>query len=96
MSRGRHDEARQLEGDRPARECRDGDDARRSRRRAWRSVRLSGQASPDYREARATVTLGKGESKEVTISCPFEPESLVVDPDAKVLQLQRKHAIATF
>ena len=56
----------------------------------------SGQAAPDYREARAAVTLGQGESKEVTISCPFEPESLVVDPDAKVLQLQRKSAVATF
>ena len=56
----------------------------------------SGQASSGYREARTTVTLGKGESRRVTISCPFEPESIVVDPDAKVLQLQRKNAVATF
>jgi ABC-type transport system involved in multi-copper enzyme maturation permease subunit len=56
----------------------------------------SGQPSADYQEVRAAVTLGKGESKEITITCPFEPDSLAVDPDAKVLQLQRKSAVASF
>ena len=52
----------------------------------------SGQPSAEYREARASVVLDKGQAQEVTISCPFEPESIVVDPDAKVLQLRRTSA----
>ena len=52
-----------------------------------------GLASADYKEARATVVLGKGESKNVEIKCPFEPAKVVVDPDAKVLQLRRKSAV---
>jgi len=55
-----------------------------------------GSAATDYREARATVTLGKGESRDVVITCPFEPERVVVDPDAKVLQLRRKNAVVKF
>ncbi|HKI18766.1 MAG TPA: M1 family aminopeptidase, partial [Isosphaeraceae bacterium] len=55
-----------------------------------------GSPSPDYKEARATVALGKGESRDVVIPCPFEPERIVVDPDAKVLQLRRKNAVAKF
>jgi hypothetical protein len=51
---------------------------------------------PDYRDARATFTLGAGESKTVTILCPFEPEKLVVDPDVQVLQLRRNAAQMTF
>ena len=53
-----------------------------------------GSLSPAYREARAVVVAGKGESKDVVITCPFEPEQVVVDPDAKVLQLRRKNAVA--
>ncbi len=55
-----------------------------------------GTPSADYREARTTVTLGKGESRGVVIPCPFEPERIVVDPDAKVLQLRRKSAAVKF
>jgi ABC-2 type transport system permease protein len=55
-----------------------------------------GTPSPDYREARTVVTIGKGESRDVVIICPFEPERAVVDPDAKVLQLRRKSAVAKF
>ncbi len=55
-----------------------------------------GSPSPDYLEARAKVVLGKSESKNVVITCPYEPERLVVDPDAKVLQLRRKSAVAKF
>jgi ABC-2 type transport system permease protein len=55
-----------------------------------------GTPSPDYREARETVTLGKGESRDVVITCGFEPERIIVDPDAKVLQLRRKSAEAKF
>jgi ABC-2 type transport system permease protein len=55
-----------------------------------------GTANSNYREARMTVSLGKDESHEVAITCPFEPERIVVDPDAKVLQLRRKSAVARF
>ena len=35
-------------------------------------------------------------SKDVVLTCPFEPAQVVVDPDAKVLQLLRKSALARF
>jgi ABC-2 type transport system permease protein len=54
----------------------------------------TGQVSPDYRDVRTTVVLGAGESKEIRLRCPFEPERVVVDPDAHVLQLQRPAATA--
>lgn len=53
-----------------------------------------GKASPEHKSARTTVVLGAGESKLVRIVCPFEPERVVVDPDAQVLQLQRRAATA--
>ena len=53
-----------------------------------------GAADPAFRQARTTVVLGAGESKEVRIRCAFEPERVVVDPDGYVLQLQRKAATA--
>lgn len=51
-------------------------------------------AGDAYREARTTVILDAGESTVVTLNCPFEPKSVLVDPDALVLQLNRKNAIA--
>jgi hypothetical protein len=58
------------------------------------------EAAPEpaktYSEARATVTLGAGESQEVLLRCGFEPELLLVDPDALVLQLRRKQAVFRF
>ena len=51
-----------------------------------------GKASPEYREARAAVVLGAGESRVLRIRCPFEPGRVVVDPDVNVLQLQRRAA----
>ncbi len=45
-----------------------------------------------YREARGAVTLGAGESRTLTIRCAFQPERVVVDPDVRVLQLNRKLA----
>jgi ABC-2 type transport system permease protein len=53
-----------------------------------------GSASPDYREARVTVEPGAGEERDVAIACGFKPERVVVDPDALVLQLRRKAAVA--
>lgn len=51
-----------------------------------------GKVSPEYRDARTTIVLGAGEAKDIRIRCPFEPQRLVVDPDANVLQLQRRAA----
>ena len=51
-----------------------------------------GSPSPDYRDSRTTIKLGAGESKEIVIESPFDPERILVDPDAKVLELQRKKA----
>jgi ABC-2 type transport system permease protein len=46
----------------------------------------------DYRDARSPVTLGAGEERTVTITCGFEPERVLVDPDVKVLMLERQKA----
>ena len=46
-----------------------------------------------YAESRVIVTLGAGESETVTISCPFKPQRLLVDPDAVVLMLKRDRAV---
>ena len=51
---------------------------------------------PTFEEARTTVTLAAGESTEVTLPCAFEPDRIVIDPDALVLQLGRKRAIHSF
>jgi ABC-type multidrug transport system permease subunit len=51
--------------------------------------------NPAYREARSTVTLAPGESRTVTLHCPFQPEKVVVDPDVRILQLRRKQAVAS-
>jgi ABC-type transport system involved in multi-copper enzyme maturation permease subunit len=54
----------------------------------------NGTAKADYKDARSTVTLAKGESKAIEIRCDFEPKRVLVDPDARVLQLRRKTAVA--
>jgi len=51
-----------------------------------------GKANADYSDARTTVLLAGGESKTVTVHSPFEPDHVLVDPDALVLQLRRKTA----
>jgi ABC-2 type transport system permease protein len=56
----------------------------------------SGDPAPDYREARQHIVLGPGEEVDVVIHCPFKPDRVVVDPDAVVLQLLRKLAVARF
>lgn len=50
-------------------------------------------AADAYQEVRQVLTLSAGESKEITFDCPFEPERVLVDPDAKVLMLKRKLAV---
>jgi hypothetical protein len=54
----------------------------------------SRDTSPNYLETRQTVVLGAGEKAEISIRTPFEPDQLIVDPDAKVLMLGRKAALA--
>lgn len=55
-----------------------------------------GERRPEYRDSRTRVTLAAGANETVTIDCSFEPETVVVDPDANVLMLQRKNAIWRF
>ena len=43
-----------------------------------------------YRDARTAVTLGAGEERAITIRSDFEPQKLMVDPDVRVLQLERQ------
>jgi len=47
-----------------------------------------------YWETRRTVVLGPGQAAAVTFQSAFEPQRLLVDPDARVLQLARKLALA--
>ena len=49
-----------------------------------------------YRESRTSVLLGAGESELVTLTCDFEPERVLVDPDCLVLQLRREAAVKEF
>ena len=39
------------------------------------------------------MTLGAGESETLTIPCPFEPQRVLVDPDATVLMLKRERSV---
>jgi len=55
-----------------------------------------GTPSADYKDARAALVLGAAESGEIAIRCGFEPEKIVIDPDARVLQLRRKAAESGF
>jgi hypothetical protein len=50
-----------------------------------------GTAEP-YADARTSVVIDEGQTKEVSILCPFEPERIVVDPDVEVLMLLRQKA----
>ena len=45
-----------------------------------------------WRDARASLRLAAGEEKPVTIRCAFEPGNLVVDPDVRILTLERPKA----
>jgi ABC-type transport system involved in multi-copper enzyme maturation permease subunit len=46
-----------------------------------------------YQEVRVTANLEPGKAELVILRCTFEPERVVVDPDAVVLQLNREHAL---
>ena len=53
-----------------------------------------GVAKADYKDARTDLTLAAGETKDVIVRCDFDPDRVLVDPDALVLQLRRKTATA--
>ncbi len=55
-----------------------------------------GKSDPSYHEVRTSVELGAHATKEFTLHGDFEPESVIVDPDVKVLQLLRKKAETKF
>lgn len=62
---------------------------------AARGERFSGfDLNPDYADARTTIRLAPGRPERISWTVPFEPERLVVDPDALVLQLNRDRAAA--
>jgi hypothetical protein len=52
--------------------------------------------TPEWREARQSIVLGAGEEQVVEIPCSFEPDRVLVDPDAMVLQLNRKDVVWEF
>jgi hypothetical protein len=56
------------------------------------STRPGVKPGEPYRESRALIELGAGEEHELVLTSDFEPQEVVVDPDALVLQLNRKHA----
>jgi ABC-2 type transport system permease protein len=65
---------------------------------ASQDQRFTGGGKPvaGYGDVRAALVLGPGEERAVRIVCPFEPRRLVIDPDAKVMQLQRRAALFRF
>jgi ABC-type transport system involved in multi-copper enzyme maturation permease subunit len=56
------------------------------------AARAHAKPSEPYRESRALIELGAGEEQELVLTSEFEPQQVIVDPDALVLQLNRKHA----
>jgi aminopeptidase N len=59
-----------------------------------RDAPAAGPSAKPWHEARTTVVLGAGEKAAVTIETAFEPERVLLDPDAKVLMLKREKAEA--
>lgn len=55
----------------------------------------SSLAGESYREARTSLRLGPGERAAFRIECDFEPEGVIADPDARVLQILRESARAS-
>ncbi|MEM6703751.1 MAG: ABC transporter permease [Acidobacteriota bacterium] len=61
-----------------------------------RGVRFPDEEEEDaevYQEERVLVTLGAGESRTLEVTTDFEPQQILVDPDAVVLQLLRERAV---
>jgi ABC-2 type transport system permease protein len=60
---------------------------------AERGERFAEVGEDPFLESRVTVTVGPRETTEVVIPCDFTPDRIVIDPDARVLQLGRERAI---
>lgn len=50
------------------------------------------ETSPTYNDTRVTIRVDSDSDATFELTCEFEPERLVVDPDAKVLQRSRSSA----
>jgi ABC-2 type transport system permease protein len=73
---------------------RPGEGVRSTDELASREDSLSSAKDEDgYREERTTLVLGPGEIQSVRLECIFEPERILADPDARVLQLRRDGAV---
>ena len=57
---------------------------------------VDGKASEEYREERTTILIGASDKIPIELRCNFEPDRVYVDPDVKVLQLNRKLAEHSF
>ncbi|MFQ5748293.1 MAG: ABC transporter permease/M1 family aminopeptidase [Planctomycetota bacterium] len=55
-----------------------------------------GALNPDFEEVRKSVEFRAGEAVPVALECSFEPERVVVDPDALQLQTRRARAVHRF
>ncbi len=55
-----------------------------------------GKPNPEFKESRTRVKLSPKTPQNFSITSDFEPDRILVDPDAKVLQLNRKLAVARF
>ncbi len=52
----------------------------------------AGKKAAPWKTERTTITIGAGERVPVALRCAFRPEKLVVDPDVRVLMLERNKA----
>lgn len=52
----------------------------------------AGKKAAPWKTERTTITIGAGERVPVSLRCAFQPEKLVVDPDVRVLMLERNKA----
>ena len=55
---------------------------------------VRGEANPDHRDVRTQTYVVPDTPRRLSWTVPFEPERIVVDPDARVLQLNRERAVA--
>ena len=65
---------------------------------AWSDDRFDDDGLPQlgFQEQRITILLGPEEQRAVTLTCDFDPDRVLVDPDALVLQLKRELAVHRF
>ncbi|MBI5170013.1 MAG: hypothetical protein HZA61_11030 [Candidatus Eisenbacteria bacterium] len=52
----------------------------------------AGKKAAPWKAERTVITIGAGERVPIVLHCAFQPEKLVVDPDVRVLMLERNKA----